>query len=80
MKEITDKELSVVDMLTESVVELSYAVQTQNAIILVLLHNSDLKLPEWKSLEDVQNDVGAKVEKCTELIRSLHGHDQTNQS
>lgn len=80
MKEEVGKELDTVALLTDSVAELTAAVQMQNNVILVLLHNLELKYPDWKSQADIEKEVGPKIQKCFELMRSIYGPDKTNKS
>jgi hypothetical protein len=80
MKEVVGKELDAVAMLTESVAELTVAVKTQNDVILVLLHNLDLKIPDWKEKADVEKEVGPKIQACIEAMREVYGRSETDKS
>ena len=78
MKEETDKELNAVAVLTESVAELAVAVKTQNDVLLVLLHNLDLKIPDWKEKTEVEKEVGPKIQACLEAMRKVYGRSETD--
>lgn len=78
MKEAVDKELDTTVMLTESVAELMMAVKTQNDVLLVLLHNLDLKIPDWKKKADIEKEVGPKIQSCIELMRSIYGRSEVD--
>lgn len=80
-KEITDKELDM-KVMADTIVMLSSAVQTQNDIILCLLHKFELNhdLPLWTTKEAMEKDVGPKVKACIESVRRLYGHSETDKS
>lgn len=80
-KEITDKELDL-RVMADTIVMLSSAVQTQNDIILCLLHKFELNhdLPFWTTKEGMEEDVGPKVKACIESVRRLYGHSETDKS
>lgn len=80
-KEITDKELDM-KVMADTIVMLSSAVQTQNDIILCLLHKFELNhdLPLWTTKEKMEEDVGPKVKACIESVRRLYGHPETDKS
>lgn len=80
-KEITDKELDM-KVMADTIVMLSSAVQTQNDIILCLLHKFELNhdLPLWTTKEKMEEDVGPKVRACIESVRRLYGHPETDKS
>lgn len=78
MKEVVDKELDTIAVLTESVAELTVAVKAQHDVILVLLHNMDLKIPDWKETTDVEKEVGPKIQQCMDLMKRVYGRSETN--
>lgn len=80
-KEITDKELDL-RVMADTIVMLSSAIQTQNDIILCLLHKFNLNhdLPLWTTKEAMEEDVGPKVKACIESVRSLYGPSKTDKS
>lgn len=78
MKEEVGKELDAVAVLTESVAELAVAVKTQNDVLLVLLHNLDLKIPDWKEKTEVEKEVGPKIQACLEAMRKVYGRSETD--
>lgn len=78
MKEAVDKELETTVMLTESVAELTMAVRTQNDVLLVLLHNLDLKIPDWKEKADVEKEVGPKIQACIEAVKRVYGRSEAD--
>ena len=78
-KEITDKELDL-RVMADTIVMLSSAVQTQNDIILCLLHKFNLNqdLPLWLTKEGMEEDVGPKVKACVESVRRLYGRSEAD--
>lgn len=80
-KEITDKELDM-KVMADTIVMLSSAIQTQNDILLCLLHKFELNhdLPLWTTKEAMEKDVGPKVKACIESVRRLYGHSETDKS
>ena len=69
-----------ISALTDTVAQLTVAMQTQNDILLVLLHNLDLQTPDWKTIDDIEKEVGPKVQKCIDLMRKIHGPSETDKS
>lgn len=71
-----------IELLTETVAILTAAVQTQNEVILCLLHKFDLNqdLPSWTTKEKMEEEVGPKVQACIESVRRLYGHPETDKS
>lgn len=80
-KEMTDKELDL-RVMADTIVMLSSAIQTQNDIILCLLHkfSTDHDLPTWTTKEAMEEDIEPKVKACIESVRSLYGHSETDKS
>lgn len=80
-KEITDKELDM-KVMADTIVMLSSAIQTQNDILLCLLHKFELNhdLPLWTTKEAMEKDVGPKIKACIESVRRLYGHSETDKS
>lgn len=78
-KEITDKELDL-RVMADTIVMLSSAVQTQNDIILCLLHKFDIDkdLPAWTTKEGLEEDVEPKVKACIKAVRSLYGRSEAD--
>lgn len=76
-REKIDKELDL-RVMADTIVMLSSAVQTQNDIILCLLHKFNIKqdLPFWTTKEGMEEDVGPKVKACIESVRSLYGRSE----
>lgn len=79
-EEKTDPTPTELELLTENVAILTHAVQTQNDVLLVLLDNLDLKIPDWKSQLDVEKAVGPKIQECIEFIGKVYGRGKTNKS
>ena len=77
-----DRPVNDIEILTETVAQLAAAVETQNAVILCLLHNFSLThdLPLWLTKEGMEEDVGPKVEACIESVRRLYGHSEADKS
>lgn len=81
IEEEHDREITVEELLTQNVAALASAVQTLNDVQLVILHNlKDLEIPEWKSIEDIEKDVAAKVTECVKAIRRAYGPNETDKS
>ncbi len=82
IKEVNDKSVSELEIMAETVAQLAAAVETQNAVILCLLHNFSLThdLPLWLTKEGMEEDVGPKVKACIESVRRLYGHSETDKS
>ena len=80
MKEVVDKELDTITLLTESVAELTVAVKTQNDIILCLLHKFDIDsdLPVWTTKEGVEEEIAPKIHACIETVRKIYGRGETD--
>lgn len=80
MKEDEGREVNVEDFLTQSIAALTKAVQVQNDILVVLLYNLDLKMPDWKSVKDADADITKKIEDCVKAVRKVYdGPSETNQ-
>lgn len=78
-KEITDKELDL-RVMADTIVMLSSAVQTQNDIILCLLHkfNPETDLPTWQDKEAFEKEMAAKADACGKAIRKIYGRSETD--
>lgn len=72
-----DKELDLRTM-ADTIVMLSAAIQTQNDVLLTLLHNLDLKIPDWKTKEELEKDVGPKVQACVKAVRKVYGRSEAD--
>ena len=79
-KEEEAKEVGELELITASIAQLSVALQTQNEILLTILHNLELKAPEWGSKEDIEKEVGPKIKMCVEAVRKVYGPDKTDKS
>lgn len=81
-EEKTDPTPTDIELLTQNVAILTSAIQTQNDIILCLLHKFELNhdLPLWTTKEAMEEDVGPKVKACIESVRRLYGHSETDKS
>lgn len=71
-----------IEDLADTVAMMAKAIETQNAVILCLLHKFDLNhdLPFWLTKEGLEEDVGPKVDACIESIRRVYGHSKTDKS
>ena len=79
--EKNDREVTSEELLTETVAELVVAIQSQNALLLVLAHKLNLDdLPDWKTAEEVEADVSPKIEACINLIRKAYGPSEADKS
>lgn len=77
MKEEVDKELTIIDALTESVAQLTMAMKTLEGVALSLLANvPDFKVPAWKDYDELDVAVGMKVADCAKLMRNIYGPDK----
>ena len=79
-KEETDPTPTEIELLTQNIAALTVAVQTQNDVLMVLLHNLDLKIPDWKEKTDVEKEIGPKVQACIEAVRKVYGRSETNKN
>lgn len=79
-EEQTDPTPTDIELLTQNVAALTLAIQTQNDVLLVLLHNLDLKIPDWKEKADVEKEVGPKIQACVEAMRKIYGRSETDKS
>lgn len=79
MKEEKDRELRPEDLL-DTIAQLTVAVQTQNDVLLVLLDQLDVKVPDWKTKDDVEKAVGPKIEMCVKTIREIYGPSKADKS
>lgn len=77
-KEKTDPTPTEIELLTQNVAILTTAIRTQNDVLLVLLHNLDLKIPDWKEKADIEKEVGPKIQQCIELMRKVYGRSETD--
>lgn len=78
-KEITDKELDL-RVMADTIVMLTSAVQTQNAVIMCLLHklNIETDLPTFQNKETFEKEMVAKVDACDKAIRKIYGHSEAD--
>lgn len=71
-------------LLTENIAALTYTVRMQNAVILVLLQNVNaqhgLKIPDWKSKKEVEEELGSLLDSCAKKVDELYGQRKTNKS
>lgn len=77
-EEKTDPTPTEIELLTKNVAVLTLAIQTQNDVLLVLLHNLDLKMPDWKKKTDIEKEVGPKIEACIEAMRKVYGRSEAD--
>lgn len=71
-----------IEDLADTVAMMAKAIETQNAVVLCLLHRFDLDqdTPSWTTKEEMEKEVGVKVDACVDSIRSLYGHGKTDKS
>lgn len=81
-KEQTDPTPTEVELLTQNVAALTVAVQTQNAVIMCLLHklNIETDLPTFQNKEAFEKEMAAKVDACDKAIRKIYGPSKTDKS
>lgn len=79
-KEQTDPTPTEVELLTQNVAALTVAVQTQNAVIMCLLHklNIETDLPTWQNKEIFEKEMAAKVDACDKAIRKIYEHSEAD--
>lgn len=77
-EEKTDPTPTDLELLTQNVAALTMAIQTQNDVLLVLLHNLDLKMPDWKEKTDIEKEVGPKIQACLEAVRKVYGRSKAD--
>lgn len=81
-KEQTDPTPTEVELLTQNVAALTVAVQTQNAVIMCLLHklNIETDLPTFQNKEAFEKEMAAKVDACDKAIRKIYERSETDKS
>lgn len=81
-EESDDREIREVELLTETVAQLAATVQTQNDILLCLLHKfePDHDLPFWITKEGMEKEITPKVEACIEAVRRAYGPSEADKS
>ena len=80
VEEKKDREVTNED-LVRSLEMLASAIESLNAVQLVILHNmKDLKMPEWKTFKDIENDVAGKVIECIDAVKRANGPSETDKS
>ena len=79
-EEKEDKDTEVLDLLTRNVAALTVAIQTQNAVIMCLLHklNIETDLPTWQDRGTFEKEMAAKVDACDKAIRKIYGRSETD--
>lgn len=79
-EKIETKKVTDIELLTETVATLTLAVQTQNNIILCLLHkfNIETDLPTWQNKGVFEKEMVTKVDACDKAIRKIYGHSETD--
>lgn len=79
-KEQTDPTPTEVELLTQNVAALTIAVQTQNAVIMCLLHklNIETDLPTFQDKESFEKEMTEKVDACDKAIRKIYGRSETD--
>lgn len=77
-----DEKIDKVAMLTQTVAMLTEAVKHQNSVILVLANKLHIQadLPHWESKEDVDREVGPKIQACVDLMKKVYGPSETDKS
>ena len=81
VEETKDREVTNED-LVRSLEMLASAIESLNAVQLVILHNmKELKMPEWKSFSDIENDVAGKVIECIDAVKkATNGQHEADKS
>lgn len=76
-----EDEIKIED-LADTVAMMAKAIEAQNAVMICLLHKFDLDkdIPSWTTKEELDKEIGAKVNACVDLVRSLYGHGKTDKS
>ena len=77
-----DKNISELELLAETVAQLATAVQTQNDILLCMLHKFDVEkdMPVWVTKEGLEKEIAPKVKACIEAVRKLYGPSEADKS
>lgn len=68
-----------IEILTQNIAALAVAVETQNDIIICLLHHLD-KIPEWKDREELEKEMNPKIQGCIKAVRKAYGQLETDKS
>ena len=76
------KEVKELEVITASIAQLTMAIQTQNEVLLCLLHKMDINsdLPTFQNKEMFEKEMGEKVEACVKAIRKIYGPSETDKS
>ena len=76
------KEVKELEVITASIAQLTMALQTQNEVLLCLLHKMDINsdLPTFQNKEMFEKEMGKKVEACVKAIRKIYGPSETDKS
>lgn len=83
VREQTNQEVSNDAVVAETLAYLAGAVQTLNAVTLVLLYNAKLEgltFPNWNVKQDPERDLGELVTKCTKLLGELKDKEDDGSS
>lgn len=77
-----DRAVNDIEILTETVAQLAAAINTQNDVLMCLLHKFDVEkdIPVWLTKEGLEEEVGPKVEACMKAVRKLYGHSEADKS
>ena len=78
--ESKDSEVPGIEVLTENLTILTAMVQTQNEIILCLLHklNIETDLPTWEDKEAFEKEMDPKIKACIKAVRKIYGRSETD--
>lgn len=79
-EEKTDPTPTDIELLTQNVAALTVAIQTQNAVLMCLLHkfNPETDLPTWQNKEIFEKEMAKKVDACDKAIRKIYGRPETD--
>ena len=81
IEEVEDRKATELEAMAQNIAMLATAVQTLNDVVLVLAKDIDVnKLPDWKTKEEIEKDVGPKIQKCIELVRKTYGPSEADKS
>ena len=77
-----EKDKVTLEDLVETVTMMSAAIETQNAVILCLLHkfDTDSDLPTWQDKDSIEKEMEPKINACVKAIRKTYGHGETDKS
>lgn len=79
----TEREEAIqISILTQNVAALTFAVEALNSVVMSVVHSikDQIEVPDWKTQEDVEKDVGEIVNKCIKKVTEANGPREADKS